>query len=169
MKYEIEIDGENFEIELNKEDGKFKYEFPDGEKGEITLMELNKSEFFLKKGSDNYHFYSYKKENNDEISISHGNCCYEVKVSDFRKRILKKMSGVEENVNRIVAPMPGKIVSINVEEGDEVDKDSVLLVMEAMKMENLLKSPRSGKIKKIHVKSGDSVEAKATLLDFFEE
>ncbi len=169
MKYEIEIDGESYEIEIIKEDGKFLYKFPDGEEGFVSLMELNSGEYFLKKGNENYHFYSYKKENGDEFSISHGNCSYEVKVSDFRKKILKKMSGVEENVNRITAPMPGKIVSIKVNEGDDVSKDSVLLVMEAMKMENLIKSPRSGKIKKVHVSSGDSVEARAILIEFFEE
>ncbi len=169
MKYEIEIDGENFEIDLTERDGKFIYQFPDGERGEISLKELNKGEFFLKRGSENYHFYSAKKGNGGEIVISHGNCTYEIKVSDYRSKILKKISGVEENVNKVLAPMPGKIVNVNISEGEEVEKNSVLLVMEAMKMENLIKSPRSGKIKKVYVKGGDSVEAKAILVEFFEE
>ena len=62
------------------------------------------------------------------------------------------------------APMPGMVVSISVEEGQEVEKGQVLVILESMKMQNELKSPRAGKVNRIRVKSGDNVEQRQTLL-----
>ncbi len=57
----------------------------------------------------------------------------------------------------IEAPIPGLILEIKVKAGDTVQPDQVLLIMEAMKMENPIKSPAAGKIKEIFVKVGDGV------------
>jgi biotin carboxyl carrier protein len=60
--------------------------------------------------------------------------------------------------------MPGLIVAIPVEEGQEVKKGQVLVILESMKMQNELKSPREGTVTRLRVKAGDRVEQKATLL-----
>jgi len=57
----------------------------------------------------------------------------------------------------VVAPMPGRIVSIKVKKGDRVEEGDILLVLEAMKMENEITAPRKGTIKDIPVKEGASV------------
>lgn len=57
----------------------------------------------------------------------------------------------------IKAPMPGTILNINVKEGDNVKKGQVLLILEAMKMENEIVSPRDGKVVGIAVSKGTSV------------
>jgi biotin carboxyl carrier protein len=62
------------------------------------------------------------------------------------------------------APMPGLVVTIPVEEGQEIKKGQVLLILESMKMQNELKAPRDGVISRIKVKSGESVEQKQALL-----
>jgi len=59
----------------------------------------------------------------------------------------------------IVAPLPGTILSINVTEGAKVKAGDVLIIFEAMKMENELMAPRDGTVKKIHVEKGAAVEA----------
>ncbi|MCX7171388.1 MAG: pyruvate carboxylase subunit B, partial [Proteobacteria bacterium] len=58
----------------------------------------------------------------------------------------------------IEAPMPGMIISYEVSEGEHVDEGDVVLILEAMKMENSLTSPVSGTVKKIGFKDGDSVK-----------
>lgn len=58
----------------------------------------------------------------------------------------------------IEAPMPGKILSCNVTEGANVSEGDVILVLEAMKMENSIESPVSGVVQKVNVKAGDSVD-----------
>jgi glutaconyl-CoA decarboxylase len=57
----------------------------------------------------------------------------------------------------IVAPMPGAIFQMRVKEGDKVQAGQVLLVMEAMKMENPVTAPFNGTVSKIHVREGDNV------------
>ncbi|MDD2923134.1 MAG: acetyl-CoA carboxylase biotin carboxyl carrier protein subunit, partial [Anaerolineales bacterium] len=59
---------------------------------------------------------------------------------------------------------PGLIVAVPVEEGHEVKKGQVLLILESMKMQNELKAPRDGVMGRIRVKAGESVEQKQTLL-----
>jgi len=64
----------------------------------------------------------------------------------------------------ITAPTPGNIVRVEVAVGDNITKDQVLLVMEAMKMESEVKSSQSGFVKAIHVQAGDTVQTGDVLL-----
>ena len=68
----------------------------------------------------------------------------------------------------LLAPMPGKIVSINIKDGQKVKSGENLLVLEAMKMENLITSTKDTKIKKINVKLNDAVEVDQILIEFDE-
>ncbi|HTA64630.1 MAG TPA: biotin/lipoyl-containing protein, partial [Xanthomonadaceae bacterium] len=70
--------------------------------------------------------------------------------------------------NRVVAPMPGRIVLVKVKDGDAVEAGQELLVMEAMKMELSLKSPRAGTIDILRVQPGDFVESDAVLVQLKE-
>lgn len=65
---------------------------------------------------------------------------------------------------KIAAPMPGTIVSVNVSDGQSVKKGDVLVVLEAMKMENEIKAPKDGTITGISVSKGESVDTGATLV-----
>jgi len=64
----------------------------------------------------------------------------------------------------IQSPMPGKILKINVSEGDSVNEGDTVLILEAMKMENEIVANSSGKVKKIAVSVNDMVETDDTLL-----
>jgi len=68
------------------------------------------------------------------------------------------------DADRLRAPMPGRIVLVNVAAGDAVEAEQVLLVMEAMKMELSLHAPRAGVVEAVQVKAGNFVEADAVLL-----
>jgi propionyl-CoA carboxylase alpha chain len=76
---------------------------------------------------------------------------------------LKKLSGSEKVVR---CPMPGLVVSLAVSEGQEVKAGETLAVIEAMKMENVLRAERDGIIKKIRVKQGDSIAVDAVVMEF---
>ncbi len=69
-----------------------------------------------------------------------------------------------ENLSSINSPMPGTIVSVNIKENQKVSKGDVLLVLEAMKMENEIMAPDNIEISKINVKKGDSVETGQELI-----
>ncbi len=64
----------------------------------------------------------------------------------------------------VSAPMPGKILRVLVKEGDSVSKGDLLLVLEAMKMENEIFAPVSGVVRKVAVSGGDSVNTGDTLV-----
>jgi propionyl-CoA carboxylase alpha chain len=66
----------------------------------------------------------------------------------------------------LLSPMPGLVVSIDVEEGQEVKAGETLAVVEAMKMENVLKAERDGVVKKIAAKKGDTLGVDQVILEF---
>jgi biotin carboxyl carrier protein len=66
---------------------------------------------------------------------------------------------------KIESPMPGLVLKVSVEDGDEVEEGDVLLILEAMKMENIIKSPVKGKVKKVMVKEGETVAKKQLLME----
>ena len=80
-------------------------------------------------------------------------------VNGRRRRRGGAAGAATDGEQRIVAPMPGKVVKILVAPGDEVKARQGIVVVEAMKMENELGAPRAGRVKEIHVKEGTSVEA----------
>ncbi len=110
---------------------------------------LNKNEEILKKASDEDNFKP-KPENKE-------------------KRIEKSQNEEKESENKqngeaIKSPMPGTIVAVNVQNGKKVSKGEVLVILEAMKMENEIVAPFEGEITSVRVKKGDSVNTGEDLL-----
>ena len=94
---------------------------------------------------------------------------YEISIKDKYDLLLQQMgitSISSAQINNFKAPMPGLIREIIAIVGAEVSKGDILLILEAMKMENALKSPRDGKIKKINITTGNAVEKGQILLEF---
>jgi acetyl-CoA carboxylase biotin carboxylase subunit len=74
----------------------------------------------------------------------------------------------KESVNdksRLVSPMPGKVVQINVKEGDKVKEGMIMMVVEAMKMENNIVASGKAKVKRIFVEEGQMVDNKMQLIE----
>lgn len=82
--------------------------------------------------------------------------------TDFYEKPQTKNSNLH---NKIVAPMPGKVVKIDVKEGQKIKKGTKLIVIEAMKMENTIIAHKAGKIKNLNVRLNDSVSVANTLLE----
>lgn len=70
---------------------------------------------------------------------------------------------VAQGDKAVTAPMPGNILKVNVKAGDQVKKGAVLMVLEAMKMENEIMAPADCTIASVNVTAGTSVESGATL------
>ena len=83
--------------------------------------------------------------------------------------MLEKMGMISKEIptiNKLDAPMPGNILDVLVSKGDKVGKGDPLLILEAMKMENVIKAPTDVTIQKINVLVGDNVEKNQTLIEF---
>lgn len=83
---------------------------------------------------------------------------------------LLKMMGMERGKTALEkdlkAPMPGLVLSIDVKSGDSVNAGDPLLILEAMKMENVIKSSRDGVIAGVHMTQGEAVEKNQVLISF---
>jgi propionyl-CoA carboxylase alpha chain len=89
----------------------------------------------------------------------------------FTERETELMGKMPEKVKPdmskfLLCPMPGLVVSLAVQEGQEVAAGDALCVVEAMKMENVLKAERDAKVAKIRAKPGDSLNVDAVILEF---
>jgi biotin carboxyl carrier protein len=110
---------------------------------------------------------AYVRESDEGWQVLLRGRLYPVKVEDEREKRLRAAAGggvAESGEFHLKAPMPGLVVAVPVEEGQEVKKGQVLLILESMKMQNELKSPRDGTVSRIRVKAGESVEQKQALL-----
>jgi biotin carboxyl carrier protein len=87
-------------------------------------------------------------------------------VSERMKARAKKRGSLGGGTDAIRAPMPGRVVKILVEVGQEVEAGTPCAVVEAMKMENELRAAGPGKVAAIHVEEGVSVEGQALLVSF---
>ncbi len=94
---------------------------------------------------------------------------YEIELKDQYDTLLENLGMASMNVkknNDYKAQMPGLIIDVRVAIGDEVKKGDPLIVLEAMKMENIIKSPDDVVVKSIHVEVGQAVEKKQVLIEF---
>ncbi|MET3731320.1 acetyl-CoA carboxylase biotin carboxyl carrier protein subunit [Moheibacter stercoris] len=106
---------------------------------------------------------------NKSYTVKVNNSEYEVEIATELDGLIKELGfevGASKQVNAIKAPMPGLILSIHVEVGQEVQENDSLLILEAMKMENNFNSPRAGKIKSILVEKGQAVDKGQLLIEF---
>ena len=108
-----------------------------------------------------------RKSKTFEIIIN--NNTYSVQLKDRFDELLNDLGmdvGSSNKDNDVKAPMPGRILEILVKEGDTIAKGDGLIVLEAMKMENIIKSTREGVLKHIQTVEGDNVEKDAILLSY---
>jgi len=77
------------------------------------------------------------------------------------------MSSAETGLEmEVLAPMPGKVLSVGVTKGEMVEEGHALLVLEAMKMENVIRAPRAGVLASVEVGSGVAVEKGTALVTY---
>lgn len=133
----------------------------------------------VNEGVNHFHtLFNNKSYNVELVDADHDKKIFTIKVNDSIHTLtvkdkfdeLLKSLGLENlnavKVNEIKSPMPGLVLEIKVEVGTEVKKGDGVIVLEAMKMENILKSPADGKVKKILVSKGNAVEKNEILIQF---
>lgn len=167
--HKIKLNGEVYEVDFNQNKG--------GDSGKINgsdfkldIEQRNDLQYHLIKDNKSYcvdilHINYEAKE----IKLKINGQVYDGKVEDDLDVLLKKM-GIENKAkaiaNELHAPMPGMVLAVNVQKGQEVKKGDTLLILEAMKMENNLKSDSNFIVKEIHCSKGDTVNKNQLLFSF---
>ena len=132
---------------------------------------------FTKNQDGSFHIlYNQKSYRAEVLSVDHINKLfrikvngkiYPVKLADQYDQLVASL-GLHVNtssaVKEIKAPMPGLVLEVNVQEGDQIKKGDPVLILEAMKMENVIKAPGDTTIESIKVKQGEAVEKNQVLV-----
>jgi biotin carboxyl carrier protein len=108
-----------------------------------------------------------KEEKTVELTV--GIKKFTLKLADDKDRLLKSLGFdklLQKNIANLKAPMPGLVLKIIANVGDEVKKGEPLLILEAMKMENMIKAPADVKIKQIAVSEKQAVDKNQLLVEF---
>jgi biotin carboxyl carrier protein len=162
MKYVTTISGREYIVDILDE----RRVSVDGVTYQIDFMQVGDQPVYSLV-VDGQSFDAHVAPNEDTWQVLFLGTLFTASVEDEReKRLRAALAGrVADHVDyHMKAPMPGMVVSIPVQEGLEVKKDDVLVVLESMKMQNELRSPRDGKVVRLRVKVGDRVEQKETML-----
>jgi biotin carboxyl carrier protein len=122
-----------------------------------------------------YHNRSYNvrflEQDDKSLKVSVNGNTYTVNLEDPYDLLLNELGmsfGKAGLVEDIKAPMPGKVINLMVNSGEAVEKDQPLLILEAMKMENVLKAPADATIQRITVGKQDTVDKNQVLIEFAE-
>lgn len=94
---------------------------------------------------------------------------FTVSLADKHDQLITKMglnASNKKKSNNLKAPMPGLVLEILVEQGQQINAGESLVILEAMKMENVLKAEADGVVKSISVNKGQAVDKNAVLLEF---
>ena len=135
----------------------------DGEEHQVDAHQVQHSVWSVLYGDASFEVDVQGKHEEFEVLIAGD--CYKFTLMNEQRRAMMR-SGGKGAVGKamVTSPMPGKVVKLLVNEGEEVAADQGVIVVEAMKMENELKSNIAGKVKEIFVKEGEVVESGAKLL-----
>ncbi|HEY7482249.1 MAG TPA: biotin/lipoyl-containing protein [Gemmatimonadales bacterium] len=164
MKYIVSIAGRSIEVEVEGEqvrvggrshsaalraagDGLTRQLLIDGRPRTLTMRSAGRGQWTLNVGGDRW----------------------EVEVIDERTRHIRSLTAGGERVRgpaALRAPMPGLVVRVLVEPGQEVEAGTGLVVLEAMKMENELKASAGGTVSAIRSQAGEAVEKGQVLVEF---
>ncbi len=166
--YQIKIQGKDYQIELDDEHsnvGKI-----NGKSTTHDIKNLGNGMYSVIRENKSYSVQVLKANYGDKtFDIKINGTKYKVKAKDKHDIILKELglSGATGTISKdLKAPMPGKVLELKIKSGDSIKKDESLIILEAMKMENILKASDDGIIDVIEVNIGDSVEKNEVLIRF---
>lgn len=139
-----------------------------GEDFEWDKIEIREGVFHILKNNKSYRAEIIESDSKSkEIRIKVNGNEYKFKVKNRFDLLLEEM-GIEmvgaNKADDLKAPMPGLVIDVMVEAGQQILKGDAMLVLEAMKMENILKAGSDGVVKSIQVKKGDKVEKNTVLI-----
>ncbi len=147
-EYEVTIDNNSFLL--------------NGKPGDPDIVKVGENEFSVILDHQSYTVEVVEMNRAEKkFSIKVNSNEYELELKDQFDLLLQQMGMTKrsaQTAGSLKAPMPGKVLRVDVKEGQQLKKGDSVLILEAMKMENAIKSAGDGKIKTVHVKAGDAVE-----------
>ena len=154
-----------------KVNNKYDFVFQDKEtEKDADIVEIKPGLFHILKNNKSYTAEILKKNQEEKSFIVriNGNK-YTVQLKDKYDELLEKLgmsNGASAKIKELKAPMPGLVIDVRVKENDSVKKGDPLVILEAMKMENIIKSPADLIVKKVNIKKGNVIEKNQIMISF---
>lgn len=154
MPYIIQIEEDLFELE---------------NANQIDAAPISEKAFHVLDGSQSYHVEIVETDFvAKKMTLEVNGNKYDIAIKDTYDQLVKEMGlaiGNTQKLKNIKAPMPGLIIDILVEPGQTVEKGDALLILEAMKMENVLKAEGEGVVKSIEIGKGTAVDKGQVIIE----
>ena len=166
--YLVNIDGKEFDIELEYRSEKY-FAVINGKKIEIACYRLGENRSLLLI-DDQAHEVDVRSNGYDNRKVVFMKGMeIPARIEDYNLAQLRKTAGMSSETDvakHLKAAMPGLVIEVKIKPGDKVAKGQPLLVLEAMKMENIIKAQWEATVKAVYVSGGMSVEKGDKLLEF---
>jgi biotin carboxyl carrier protein len=168
LEYEFFCGKDLHKIYLKNKDRRFVALIGD-EQLEVDIHSISANELSLLISNRSFKIFLAKDGPRLHVAVNGENYC--LLSADEEEGVMTGQADVTGHVEAkftITAPMPGNVLKINVEEGEEIGEGQCLAIVEAMKMETGLHSQINGRIKKIYAEQGQQVNAGETLIELEE-
>ncbi len=151
---EVEREGEHFVVTI------------DGVKRVVDYIPLDRTIASLRYLNNGHSFHvTAHREAKRSYRVAVGDREFTWDVLTPVEAVASEARGASAGAARIIAPIPGKVVKVNVASGDDVEQGQSIVVLEAMKMENELEAERSGRVATVLVSAGDTVDTGTVLVE----
>lgn len=166
MSLEVRINSRLAKVELLNRDGnKARFEV-DGRAYDLDILEVEEGVWSILYKGKSFNLELIQGDKPKQYLVNTLYQSYEADIVDAEAKYLeaREKAAFGEGSNRIQSPMPGKVVSIPVKQGQEVKAGETVIIVSAMKMESEFKAAADGKVKEIFVKEGDTVDGNQALI-----
>ncbi|MEO7964261.1 MAG: biotin/lipoyl-containing protein [Gemmatimonadaceae bacterium] len=164
MKYIVDVNGERVEVDVDGAHVRV-----GGDVVPAHIADVEGTPILLVTIGDELHRVAVRRgDSRGRYALWMDGYRYEAEALDERMRTIRDLTNATAQASGprpLTAPMPGLIVRVQVQVGDEVQAGDAMVVMEAMKMENELRATSAGTVSKIHVTAGTAVEKGALLVE----
>ena len=169
---EIHIGNRIADIQLISKDGNNVVLSIDGKEFEIDVVMAENGSCSILHDGKSFNAQLIRQEDGKTYQVDTHMSSFKVNIVDSQAKYLKMRKKTSETPeDKIASPMAGKVISIPVTKGQEVKAGDVLIIVEAMKMQNSYKASSNGTVKEILVQEGDTINSNQVLitLDLFKE
>ena len=157
MKHTVDDQGQSHQVEFERHDRMVKASV-DGRPYELEVLRLADGGWLLTRDGQVFDTRIVFPPGQPDIAqVTLGSRQYEFTVRDPKRLSARGGGGAADGKAQLISLMPGKVVGVLVEVGEEVAAKQALVVVEAMKMQNELKSPRAGVVRELRAAVGDTV------------
>lgn len=165
MALEIQIGNRTAYVEKVSQDESRMMISIDGKEHEVDVVMVEEGVYSILYKGKSFNVELVNTDNPKSYAVNTLYNSYDVDIIDAeRKYLMNRRGGDLDDENHISSPMPGKVVKIPVEVGDEVKAGKPVIIVSAMKMESEYKVKKDRVVKDILVKEGDVIEGNQTLV-----